>query len=97
MVFRTFKWWYKLWTLGWNEFYWTINGKDYCVITTSSINDPIIANTTIVKDGGNYVYKGYKNNRLGNGWLNENGQVLIPTEQVKGYVTFSKDCYRYTE
>lgn len=76
----------------------TINGKDYCVITISSTNDTVIANTTIQKqEDGSYEYKGYKNNRLGKGWINENGQVLIPTEQVKGYVTFSKECYRYTE
>ena len=76
----------------------TINGKDYCVITVSSVNDSVIANTTIVEQkDSSYIYKGQNNNRLGKGWINENGQVLIPTEQVKGYVTFSKECYRYTE
>ena len=76
----------------------TVNGKDYCVITVSSVNDSVIANTTIVEQkDGSYIYNGQNNNRLGKGWLNENGQILIPTEQVKGYVTFSKECYRSTE
>ena len=71
----------------------TINGKDYCVVTISSVNDTAIKNTTIKQnENGDYYYDGYGNNRLGKGWLNENGQVLIPLEQVKGSVTFIKNC-----
>lgn len=70
----------------------TINGKDYCIITPSSDNDWVITNNTIKIKNGVYYYDAYGNNRLGKGWINENGQVLIPIDQVKRYVSFSFKC-----
>ena len=70
----------------------TINGKDYYIITPSSDNDWVITNNTIKIKNGAYYYDAHGNNRSGKGWINENGQVLIPIDQVKRYVSFSFKC-----
>ena len=49
-------------------------------------------NNTIKFKDGVYYYDAYGNNRSEKGWINENGQVLISVDQVKGYVSYIFNC-----
>ena len=51
-----------------------IDGKDYVIISNTSKNDNAV---------------GSENLRGKQGWIEENGVILVPVDETKGYVNFS--------
>ena len=68
----------------------SLDGKDYLIITGSSVNDSYLGNgLSWNKETEKYEYTD-TNNRQGKGWKFVNGQILVPVENTTDYINFTK-------